>query len=94
MAEPGARALVRAIANWSPAGGNQFEDPKLVLPGDLVLWKRDGGHHVGLVWHPNSDGTVATVEGNVDPFPATVRDLVHDVHHEPHFVCFARPPHL
>lgn len=92
VAEPGARALV--LAALAATGGNRFTDPAQCLPGDLALWKRDGGHHVALVWHPNSDGTVATVEGNVGPFPAVVRDMVHDTHHEPHFVGFARPPYL
>lgn len=92
VAEPGARALV-----WAAAGAHaaeSFKDPTKVLPGDLALWKRDGGHHVALVWHLKPGGVVKTIEGNVGAFPATVRDLAHDVRYEPHFVCFARPPHL
>lgn len=92
VAEPGAKALVSAAA--TAAGKPFIVDPANVLPGDLALWKRDGGHHVALVWRPLGDGVVATVEGNVGAFPARVRDLSHDVRHEPHFVAFARPPGL
>lgn len=72
VAEPGAHALVRAAL---AAGGEAFTDPAQALPGDLALWKRDGGHHVAIVWRPLPGGTVATVEGNVGAFPALVRDL-------------------
>lgn len=92
VAEPGARALAQAAA--AASGTPIFLDPALVLPGDLALWKRDGGHHVAIVWHPEPGGVVVTAEGNVGAFPARVRDLRHDVRHEPHFVCFARPPQL
>lgn len=91
VVEPGARVLVDAAVL---AGGHAFTNPSGALPGDLVLWKRDGGHHVALVWHPEQGGIVVTVEGNVGKFPAAVRDLRHDVAHEPHFVCFVRPPSL
>lgn len=92
VAEPGAQALVQAAVAASSV--RVFVDASKALPGDLALWTRDGGHHVALVWRPLPGGTVATVEGNVGPFPARVRDLVHDVSHEPHFVGFARPPRL
>jgi len=88
VAEPGALRLVQQA---SAVGGQRFTDPEDALPGDLVLWKRTGGHHVAIVWHPLLGGLVATVEGNVGRFPALVRDLRHDVSKEPHFVCFARP---
>lgn len=92
VAEPGALALMQRAE--AATGVTRFTDPAKALPGDLALWKRAGGHHVGLVWRPLPGGVVATVEGNVGAFPALVRDLLHDVRNEPHFVCFARPPHL
>lgn len=86
VAEPGARALALAAA----AHGSQSFRAEEALPGDLVLWERSGGHHVGIVWHP-AEGALVTVEGNVGRYPARVRDLTHDVHHEPHFRGISRP---
>jgi hypothetical protein len=87
VVEAGARALALQAA----AEGRRFHDPAEALPGDIVLWQRTGGHHVGLVWHPAGNGVTVTIEGNVGAFPAVVRELTHDTRHEPHFECFARP---
>ena len=87
VAEPGALALGHAAGD----AGERFVDPARVLPGDLVVWERSGGHHAAIVWHPAPHGVTATVEGNVGRFPAPVRDFLHDTIHEPHFKFFARP---
>jgi hypothetical protein len=90
VAEPGALALGHAAAEV----GERFVDPARVLPGDLAVWERSGGHHVAIVWHPEPLGVTRTVEGNVGRYPAPVRDFAHDTLHEPHFKFFARPYRL
>jgi hypothetical protein len=86
--EAGARNLVTQLATV----GRSFEDPDLCTPGDLVLWKRKGGHHVAVVeWV--EDGLVHTIEGNVGRYPAKVKRLVHDVVNEDAFVTFASIKH-
>jgi hypothetical protein len=83
--EPGAARLVLAMARV----GRRFKDPELARPGDLLLWKRDGGHHVGILEFVDEHLLCHTIEGNVGRFPAPVKRLVHDVEREPHFVTFA-----
>lgn len=82
--EAGAQTLVSRVQ----VAGKAYTDPRQARPGDLVLWSREGGHHVGIVTH-GGDVITQTVEGNTGSFPSKVRRLTHDVHHEPHFVRFA-----
>jgi hypothetical protein len=82
--EPGALRLVTGLASV----GGDFGDPTKAVPGDLVLWKRTGGHHVGVV-ESVEDDIIRTIEGNVGRFPAKVKRLMHDVGREPHFKYFA-----
>lgn len=83
--EAGALRLVNRIGD----AGRMWRDPKYVGPGDVVLWKRIGGHHIGIIERVDDDGEVHTIEGNVGRFPAKVKRLVHDTFQEPHFVTFA-----
>ena len=81
--EAGAATLARLIQ----VAGRGFTSPLHARPGDVVLWKRKGGHHIGIVWRGEHDLT-QTIEGNVGAFPAKVRRLVHDTHNEDTFVRF------
>ena len=85
VAEPGAARLFNGMTE---NGGVRFYDPDMVLPGDLILWKRKGGHHIAICARQD-EGIVSTLEGNVGRYPARVKPLAHDVTKEPHFVAFA-----
>lgn len=83
--EPGALRLVTGLGKV----GCWFTDPTLAWPGDLVLWKRRGGHHVAIVEYFPVRGVIETIEGNVGHYPAVVQRMKHDVTKEPHFKRFA-----
>lgn len=83
--EPGALRLVTALGKV----GCHFTDPMLASFGDLVLWKRPGGHHVAIIEFVDDDNLIHTIEGNVGRYPAKVKRLTHDVTKEPHFRRFA-----
>lgn len=85
VAEPGALRLWNGMA----AHGISTRDADTICaPGDLVLWRRNGGHHIAIVEY-HEDGITHTIEGNVGRFPAKVKRLVHDVTKEPHVKGFA-----
>lgn len=84
VAEPGAARLFNGLAK----AGWRFDEPNEVTPGDIVLWRRKGGHHIAIITKQD-DGIVHTLEGNVGRYPARVKPLAHDVTKEPHFVGFA-----
>lgn len=88
VAEPGALRLWTGMAR---AGWLLPPDPDsvdAVGPGDALLWRRTGGHHIAIVEYVK-DGLIHTIEGNVGRYPAKVKRLIHDVTKEPHFVAFA-----
>jgi cell wall-associated NlpC family hydrolase len=61
-----------------------------VEPGDLVLWKRKGGHHIGIVAQINkAKNTFRAIEGNRGTFPAEVDDWKH-AFDEPALLGFSR----
>jgi hypothetical protein len=68
--------------------GRKFLDPKLAKPGDYLLWKRKGGHHIAPLEFTDDDGVCHTIEANVGKFPSKIKRLVHDVDNEPHFQYF------
>lgn len=80
VAEPGALRLWRGLLE-----AGERTDMLDVESGDLVLWRRAGGHHIAVVEYFDADGMLHTIEGNVGRYPAKVRRLVHDVTKEPHF---------
>lgn len=82
--EPGAKALHDALVRV----GCGYRDPAKAIPGDLLLWRRDGGGHAAILEF-TEHGLCHTVEGNVGAYPSKVRRLVHDVRLEPHFMGFA-----
>lgn len=86
VAEPGALRLCSGMRD--AATSFFWTEPEDAHPGDLVLWRRSGGHHVAVV-ESVSDGLIHTIEGNVGKWPAKVKRLVHDVTKEPHFRGFA-----
>ena len=48
--------------------------PETTQPGDLMFYSSDGGnvfYHTGIVTSRDSDGTIHTTEGNVDPSSVT-----------------------
>lgn len=95
VAEPGALNLLRAVAAAGHAAGGPscFKDPGKARPGDLLGWYRGEGHgHVGIVELLDDDLVVGTLEGNVGRYPAKYRRLQRDVHRDPQFWGFARPP--
>lgn len=95
-AEAGARELCRQLAKVAPGNywagglairGERFTDVTRAVSGDLMLWKRPGGHHVAPIEHVDG-GICRTIEGNVGRFPAKTKRLAHDPAKEPHFVAF------
>ena len=53
--------------SWAKSNGSFATSPNSVQPGDLVLFDWDGDgtpDHVGLFRGRNSDGSIATIEGN------------------------------
>jgi hypothetical protein len=85
--EPGAARLVLGLAR----AGRKFTDVEQLRPGDLVLWKRTDGHHVGTfkTFDARQPEIIMTIEGNVGRPPARVRDFPHHTETETHFRCFA-----
>src|SRR5690348_10137509 len=80
VAEPGALRLWQGLRQ---AGGQcSVVDYQ---SGDLALWRRTGGHHIGVVESVDDGGIVHTIEGNRGRYPAKVKRLVHDLAGEPHF---------
>ena len=67
-----------------------------VAPGDFALWKRSGGHHIGIVVDVRAD-SFTTIEGNKGRFNrktkrgSKVRKFKHEFG-EPSFKFFARLP--
>lgn len=60
-------AYCPTILKWSKSNGSFTSSPNGVQPGDLVLFDWDGDKnpdHVGLFKGKNSDGSIATIEGN------------------------------
>lgn len=80
VAEPGALRLYQGCIS---AGDMYLPDE--AVPGDLVCWRRKGGHHIAVIESVDDDGLLHTIEGNVGRYPAKVKRLVHDVTKEPHF---------
>lgn len=86
--EPGAARLVLGLAR----AGRKFTDVEQLRPGDLVLWKRTDGHHVGTFkrFDHLQREIILTIEGNVGRPPARVRDdFRHHTETETHFRFFA-----
>ncbi len=83
--EPGANRLWTGLARV----GASFDDPMTAVPGDLLLWKRIGGHHVAILEEVDAGGLCHTIEGNVGKFPSRTKRLIHDVERELKFVGFA-----
>jgi hypothetical protein len=93
--EPGALALIRAIAAASRAAGGpgRITDFSLVRPGDCAALDHGDGHgHFMLIERVDEDGLFHNLEGNVGKYPAKYRRLVRDLAHEPRLWGFARPP--
>ena len=60
-------AYCPTIMSWAKSNGSFATSPNSVQPGDLVLFDWDGDgtpDHVGLFRGRNSDGSIATIEGN------------------------------
>lgn len=87
VAEPGARRLVEGLGKV----GRLFTNVEGLRPGDLCLWDRVGGEHVGIFTHFDhlQDELIWTLEGNVGRPPAKVRPFQHDTETESHFLTFA-----
>jgi len=62
-----------------------WRNARRLYPGDIVCFSRgrEGSWqgHIGIVSHP-TNGLVTVCHGNTGSFPAKVRTLVHDFHHE------------
>lgn len=58
------------------------------LPGDIVVFTRKGGGHVGVV-EIVTDAYYIAIEGNVGDFPAKVKRIKH-FYNEKNFLCFRR----
>lgn len=89
VAEPGALRLCQGLYRWEhgqliwrPGYALQFLD--YALPGDLALWRRTGGHHVGILDKKDDDGDWWVLEGNKGRFPARVKPFLHDFAAESH----------
>lgn len=81
VAEPGALRLYQAMLEYEHGREIDLVD---AIPGDLVLVKRVGGHHIYPIEFVE-DGLVHSIEGNVGRFPAKVKRLVHDLNRDPNF---------
>ncbi len=58
------------------------------LPGDLVIFSRSGGGHIGIVEQVFRDYYIS-IEGNVGKYPAKVKRIKH-FYNEKNFLCFRR----
>ena len=66
--------------------GTKVKNPK---PGDVVVFKRKGGGHVGIVESVDGDRLV-TIEGNVGKFPARVKRMTYRLDHMSNLLGFIR----
>ena len=57
-------------------------------PGDIVIFTRKGGGHVGIVEQVFKDYYIS-IEGNVGDFPARVKRIKH-FYNDKSFLCFRR----
>lgn len=58
------------------------------LPGDLVIFTRKSGGHIGIVEQVFKDYYIS-IEGNVGDYPAKVKRIKH-FYNEKNFLCFRR----
>lgn len=58
------------------------------LPGDLVIFTRKGGGHIGIVEQVRKDHYIS-IEGNVGEYPAKVKRIKH-FYSEKNFLAFVR----
>lgn len=58
------------------------------LPGDLVIFTRKGGGHIGIVEQVYKKYYIS-IEGNVGEYPARVKRIKHS-YNEKSFLCFRR----
>jgi len=65
--------------------GKEVETP---IPGDIVVFTRKGGGHVGIVEEVKEDCYI-TIEGNVGAYPAKVKRITHK-YNEKNFMAFIR----
>lgn len=88
---PNAKKLATRIA----AAGCAV-DAEILEPGDFALWKRKGGHHIGIVSQVR-EGIFFCIEGNKGRYNKTtghgskVREFKHEFG-EPHLLMFVRLP--
>lgn len=57
--------------------------------GDLIILRRAGGNHVGIVEDVRGS-TVRTIEGNVGPYPARVKRVTYTLGSIPNLLAFVR----
>ena len=66
--------------------GTKVKNPK---PGDVVVFTRKGGGHVGIV-ESVEGGRLVTIEGNVGKFPAKVKRMTYRLNNIPNLLGFIR----
>ena len=58
-------------------------------PGDLIVFSRQGGGHVGIVEKITKD-TITTIEGNTGDYPSKVKRITYQRGHIKNFLAFVR----
>lgn len=66
--------------------GIKVSNPK---PGDLIVFSRQGGGHVGIVEKITKD-TITTIEGNTGDYPSKVKRITYQRGHIKNFLAFVR----
>jgi len=66
--------------------GKKVTTPK---PGDLIIFTRKGGGHVGIV-EQTTPQTITTIEGNTGDFPSKVKRITYRRSHINNFLAFVR----
>ena len=57
--------------------------------GDLIIFSRQGGGHIGIVEKVNKD-TISTIEGNLGKYPAKVKRVVYRKNNIKNLLAFVR----
>ncbi|MBN2083423.1 hypothetical protein JW859_14605, partial [bacterium] len=77
----GAKRSCTALVNWARQHGCIVEDVADVMPGDLIVLKKESGSyfHIGIcVGAPRPDGRINTIEGNTNVGGSAEGDGIYD----------------